>query len=297
MFDFLNKLKQLRRCHEPTNESNNTEDGPAPPDKALVFIDYESWFYSYQKLYHIKPNPAAFRNELESRFQLVDIMIFADFSYPAISEELPKLREISNTIIETSNTTNGNKKDITDFIMLDYIYQCAATRNDINTYIIFTGDGHFQSVIKYLSQIKGFRVLVYGVRGALSKQLKAVATEAIELPATDELMNSYYKMIIENMEFVSTRSSIIPTFMGTARIVAERNEIPVETIQAALSSMIEQGYLYRTEQWVAFNRKVRIIAANWEVLRKEGLYPIMNNGGSPNDASSNTPVYTSSQTN
>lgn len=162
--------------------------------------------------------------------------------------------------------------------MLDYIYQCAATRDDIDVYIILTGDGHFQSVVKYLTQTKGYRVLVYGVRGAFSKHLRAVASEAIEIPASDELMNSYYRLIVQNMEYVSSKSHIIPTFLGTAEAVSRNHEIPVEMIKAALASMLEMGYLYRKEYRVDFNRYVKIIAADWEALRAAGLYPTEPNG-------------------
>ena len=58
------------------------------------------------------------------------------------------------------------KKDMTDFIMLDYIYQTAALRPEIGVYILFTGDAHFQSVTKYLAQRLGKEVVIYGVTEA-----------------------------------------------------------------------------------------------------------------------------------
>ena len=116
----------------------------------MVFVDYEYWFYSYKNKYNLRPDTAAWRAELEKQFDIEDIMIFADFSSPGIGEELAKLRNITNTIIETGTATQYRKKDMTDFVMLDYIYQNVTSRNDVGTYIIFTGDGHFQSVVKYL---------------------------------------------------------------------------------------------------------------------------------------------------
>mgnify|MGYP002461434668 CR=1 FL=1 len=71
----------------------------------MVFVDYEYWFYSYKNKYNLRPDTAAWRAELEKQFDIEDIMIFADFSSPGIGEELAKLRNITNTIIETGTAT------------------------------------------------------------------------------------------------------------------------------------------------------------------------------------------------
>ena len=62
-----------------------------------------------------------------------------------------KIRGYTNDIVETKNGGGYFKKDFTDFIMLDRIYQTAYTKKDIDTYIIFTGDGHFSSAVLFLS--------------------------------------------------------------------------------------------------------------------------------------------------
>lgn len=50
------------------------------PKQAAAFVDYEHWYYSYQNLYGIKPQITAWRKELETRFNLTDILVFGDFS-------------------------------------------------------------------------------------------------------------------------------------------------------------------------------------------------------------------------
>ena len=79
-----------------------------------------------------------------------------------IADSLNSVRAMTNTVISTQQSSPHHKKDMTDFIMLDYIYQVSAERSDVGTYILFTGDGHFQSVVKYLTQKMGKRVIVYG---------------------------------------------------------------------------------------------------------------------------------------
>lgn len=240
--------------------------------RAMAFVDYEHWFYSYKQTFCIAPDPIGWRKELEEAYALEDIMVFADFSYNGINAEISKLRAITNTIIETQQTNGRHKKDMTDFIMLDYIYQTSALHPEIGTYILFTGDGHFQSVAKYLTQRLKKQVIIYGVKGAISSQLKAIATEVHELPGTAEQTKALYGMIVSNMAYVSENDDIIPTFRGTVSAVSRRYQQPEDLVTAALQEMLDQGLLYQKERRVDFNRKVRIIAANWEALEKNGLW-------------------------
>lgn len=239
--------------------------------RAMVFVDYESWFYSYKTLYNMRPDPKEFRNKLEAEYDIEDIMVFGDFSSPVIAEELGKLRSITNTIIETGNTFNRRKKDMTDFIMLDYIYQYADQNKRTGTYIIFTGDGHFQSVIKYLSQKKKKHVIIYGVTDSISRQLRDAASEVRELPTDSELMKRNYSLIIKNMDYVYKNPRIIPTFMGTAEAVAKHNNINIEEIKCALSEMLDKGYLTKGFKRVGYS-SVKVLYAEWDKLQADGLW-------------------------
>lgn len=199
-------------------------------------------------------------------------MVFADFSHKGIREELNKLRTVTNTIIETEQVGLQNKKDMTDFIMLDYIYQYAIEHPDIKNYIIFTGDGHFQAVVKYLVQKLKLNVEIYGTKDAISARLKEAASKTTELPVNDEIIKGVYPLIVKNLAYVSGRSNIIPTFRGTVSAVARHNDVPENLVESALGEMIEKGLVYKTEQRVDFNKKVKIVAANWEELTKAGYW-------------------------
>ena len=239
--------------------------------KAMVFVDYESWFYSYRTLFNLYPDPRAFRAKLEEKYEIVDIMVFGDFSSAVMADELVRVRSITNTIIETGNTFNRRKKDMTDFIMLDYIYQYADQNKRTGTYIIFTGDGHFQSVTKYLSQKKKKHVIIYGVTDSISRQLRDAASEVRELPTDSELMNRNYSLIIKNMDYVYKNPRIIPTFMGTAEAVAKRNNINIEEIKCALSEMLDKGYLTKGFKRVGYS-SVKVLYAEWDKLQADGLW-------------------------
>ena len=240
--------------------------------KAMVFVDYESWFYSYRTLFNLYPDPRAFRAKLEEKYEIVDIMVFGDFSSAVMADELVRVRSITNTIIETGNTFNRRKKDMTDFIMLDYIYQFADENRKIDTYIIFTGDGHFQSVTKYLVQKKKKRVIIYGVKDSISRQLREAATDVKELPNDSELKQRYYKLIVDNLEYAYNHPDIIPTFKSTVDVISSRYNVNADDIKSTLSEMIEKGYIKKTLRSVEFKRQVKVLAAQWDKLRADGLW-------------------------
>ncbi len=239
---------------------------------AVVFVDYESWYYSYTTLFKMRPDPKKFRQELEAEFAIDDIMVFGDFSSGGIAEDLGTLRGLTNTIIETQNTFNHHKKDMTDFIMLDYIYQYTDSHKDVDTYIIFSGDRHFQSVVRYLIQKKGKKVVIYGVKDSVSRHLKDAATEVRELPTQSDIRRNIYRMIAHNMYFVQNKPHIIPSFIPTAEAVARYNNVPFEEVKHALQEMVDAGYLCRELRQVDFRRTVSILVADWDKLDEAGIW-------------------------
>lgn len=240
--------------------------------KTMVFIDYEYWFYTYKNKLGLRPDPARFRASLEAEFDIADIMVFADFSVPVMSPELHRLRSITNTIIETGNTVQRRRKDMTDFVMLDYIYRCIDDNKRIGTYIIFSGDGHFQSVARHLSQRKHKRVIVYGIDGTVSRQLQTVASEVRYIPTDEELNLKAYRQIAENMDSIEGRADIIPTFNGTLDAVVEQNDADRDRIHGALEHMLNAGYLYQKPRRMNRRRVIKVMAADWDRLAEDEIY-------------------------
>lgn len=237
--------------------------------KAMIFIDYEYCFYSYVDTHKIKPCPTVWKKKLEEKHDIADIMVFGDFAQKEISEELRKIRTITNTIIETSNVFMERKKDMTDFIMLDYIYQSVDVRKDVDTYILFTGDGHFQSVVKYLRQKKK-KVIVCGIRETMSSQVRAVATEVIELPIDEERCINYFKLIAANMSYVEQFPKIIPTFMRTVENVAKKNNLSEELVTTMLRRMIQKGYIIQKVRKLS-QGEVRVLETCWDKMLEDGI--------------------------
>lgn len=239
--------------------------------KAIAFIDYEYWYYSYKTRFDAVPDPAEWLSEMQSEYDVTDVMVFGDFSNQALTEELGKVRSITNSIIETGNTYHKNKKDMTDFIMLDYIYRAVDENKKVKTYILFTGDGHFQSVVKYLTHKKK-KVVVCGVADSMSRHLQAVASDIRLLPTGDVLYRKCAELIVSNMRYVETKPNIVPTFWGTAETVARKNHIQQEPVIDALKYMLDKGYLVRKERVLDDGKVVMVLSANWDALTKAGLW-------------------------
>ena len=244
----------------------------ADPRRAIALVDYEHWLYSYRNLYGMTPDLAAWRKELDQRFFLEDMLVFGDFSDRLLAENLDGVRAVTNSVISTQQASIHRKKDMTDFILLDCLYQMSAEKTRVGTYILFTGDGHFQSAVKYLTQKLGKQVVVYGVTNAVSRSLKAVASEVHEIPAAQAVIKSRYAMIVENLAYVSEHDEIIPTFRGTVAAVSRKNGVGDAEVAAALQEMLDQGLVCKKDRRVDFNKKVRVIAPNWEALTAAGLW-------------------------
>lgn len=208
--------------------------------KAIAFVDYEYWFYSCKEKFSIAPNIQKWKKEIEEKYDVKDIMIFGDFSHENITGELPKIRRITNTIIETGNTFAKRKKDMTDFVMLDYIYQATENHKDVDTYILFTGDGHFQSVVKYLSNKKGKDVVVYGLPDSFSKQLQDVATDAILVDLDGDIQERNCRMILNNMAIIEDKSDIMANFLQAVETVSKASNIPEEEFGNMLVKALKQ---------------------------------------------------------
>ncbi|NLY69752.1 MAG: NYN domain-containing protein [Clostridiales bacterium] len=248
---------------------------PSKP-RAIAFVDYEHWFISLDKLHRMRPDIKDWRDELASKYELKELIFFADFSNPLIRPELARIREVSNYIIETQNTSSSFKKDFTDFIMLDHIYQKAMTATDVDVFILFTGDGHFNSVTNFLISQMGKTVGVYAVRDAVSSQLRNTASFTVTVPHEDDSYLEYYRMILRNMKYLQSNSRkrrSYPSFLPTVQNVARINNVPQSAIADALQKLIANGYINQThERPHGSSRSIKVLHVNWEKCRADGIY-------------------------
>ena len=243
--------------------------------RAVIFVDYEHWYISFDKFYDKKPDIKAFREELSKSYDIVDISFFADFSNSSLRAEISRIREVTGSIIETQNSSSHFKKDFTDFIMLDHIYQAALMRSDIDTFIIFSGDGHFSSVVSFLKTKCRKEVGVYGVKDAISGSLKGAADWTIEVTGEDQTLHQYGYLILKNVKSVQEKhggkSRARITFWATVEAVSKTYEINRDEVADTLRKMLEKGYMQ--QHYVrSGSKKIKVISINWALCQKDGIW-------------------------
>ncbi len=240
--------------------------------KAVAFVDYEHWYISMEKIYGTKPDIQSWVNNIMELADVKEIIFFADFSNPSLANEIPKIRGFSNKIIETRNVNPKNEKDFTDFIMLDHIYQLAFQDNGTEMFIIFTGDAHFNSVVAFLKTFCKKQVGVFGVKGALSNQLKLSASWWTEIHDENNLNMIHCDMILRNFKYLQrhgVKSWI--TFEKTVQTVANYNKVKPELISRAMNALIAKGYIVKTYEKVR-GGQMATLKADFHKLAKDGVW-------------------------
>lgn len=211
-----------------------------------IFVDYEAWFYGCKNQYKAGPDIMGWFNHVRDKGELRDVIFFADFSQESIKDHPIKLRSISTSIIDCSK---GDKtKDYTDFIMLDHIYQHLFRRQEIEHFILFTGDSHFQSIVAFLRNFNDKKVGIYAIEGSMSPLLSDAANWYTKIVPATENNDVLEDAIIKNLIWVQEKSDIVATFKKTVQVVARNNpEFSEQVVESTLSKMISNGTIAQGE--------------------------------------------------
>jgi len=243
---------------------------------AAIFVDFEHWCYSLENLFGMHPEVTAFFESISRKYKIKRVYFFGDFTSPILRNEVNRIREYTNNIIDTQNPSNRNKKDHTDFIMLDYIYRDVEEKDKAGTYIIFSGDGHFTSVVAYLKNKKKKKVVVYGIANSTSNRLRSVADECVILPSQDQ-ETQYYKQIVLQSIYRSISKyddKHYTTFKKTVEIVSQYNKVDPNLVTKAMNDMFEQGILIKKEVKLGKASKIKVIEVNWQAAMDNGLWEL-----------------------
>ncbi|MCQ2771308.1 MAG: NYN domain-containing protein [Clostridia bacterium] len=240
----------------------------------IAFVDFEHWFISLDKFFSIKPDVKAWARELKEQYDVIEIAFFADFSNTALRNELEQIRDVTTQIFDTKNSSEHFKKDFTDFILLDYIYRKTITEKNVDTFVIFTGDGHFKSVVRFIIKECKKQDGIYGITGATSAQLKESATWCKEIPSDTDVYKEYYKMLVDNFNYImvhrefgekSTREKILER-------TGFKNGVTKKALGKALDQMIIEGYVYKSTYTDEKGKKYDVLKPNWDLLSRDKLW-------------------------
>ena len=209
--------------------------------RTVIFIDYESLFVSCKRQFFAYPDLGAILAEMKNNGKVLSIKVFGDFSKDDISAERVRIRTITSDIIDCGKDERPDRKDYTDFIMLDHIYREAIQNTSAEQFVFFTGDGHFSSVATFLKIFLDKVVGVYGVRNTLSGHLRDCATWAKVMEMEDN-DNIYAVNLVQNFES-GREKEIVFTFMKTVGFTQMKFGGDLLRYQNVLNRMIEEGYV------------------------------------------------------
>lgn len=230
--------------------------------KAVAFIDYESWYVSMTVNYGMKPNLKAWFENVTQKVNLTEAVFFADFSHKSLAEEIKRIRLFSNKIIDT-RSPGGVKKDFTDFIILDNIYQKAMMSEGIDIFILFSGDGHFSSATSFLKNICGKEVGIYGIRGSFSRQLQETASWCVTLPTEEEIHGNDYQLIFGELK---SAKSMLNAGTLISTVTAKNKSVKKQSVTEILKKLQAEGTVVSR----SVGKDKDILFVDWEKAKKQG---------------------------
>ncbi len=235
----------------------------------IVFIDYEYLYISFTKRYVVAPLLDEICEEIKQNGKIAKIYAFGDFSKPELSQERNRVRTVTSNIIDCGNESAVYKKDFTDFIMLDHIYQELIQNPAVEQFIFFTGDGHFSSAATFLRNFMDKTVGVYGIANSLSRQLRDCASWTKELSAIDGDELEYRNNLLRNLRSAEAKG-LTPTFMKTVEHTVRTFGGDQYRYQDILRALIEDGYVsYDLITALADRGAFKMLSVNWDKVYNE----------------------------
>lgn len=153
------------------------------------------------------------------------------------------------------------------------MYQKALSSEDIDVFILFSGDGHFSSVTSFLKNFYHKHVVIYGVNGSFSKQLQETANVFYTLPTEQDINESFYGYIFDYL-----KTSHNPNYNEAINFAAKkcRGGASKQNIARAMKTLMENDII--SERTIARGRsdsrgkKEKLLFVDWEKAEKTMLY-------------------------
>jgi hypothetical protein len=208
-------------------------------------------------------------DEMKAYGKIAKIYAFGDFTKPEISQERNRVRTVTSNIIDCSNESAIIKKDFTDFIMLDHIYQELIQNPAVEQFIFLTGDGHFSSAATFLRNYMEKTVGVYGIAGSLSRQLRDCSSWTKEINAIDGDELEYQTNLFRNLKSAEGKGLVI-TFMKTVEHTVRRYGGDQYRYEDILRNLIDEGYISNDVCTAFADRgEIRVLSVNWDRVNAE----------------------------
>ena len=242
------------------------------PD-AVAFVDYEHWYISMEKLYDQKPDIQGWFDNLKKKCNIKEVVFFANFSKFRDKEtETKRIRAFTSKIIDTFNPDSHYKKDFTDFIILDNIYQKAFEKNSPQLFIIFSGDGHFSSALAFLRNFCNKQVGIYGAAGCISKSLINNCDWYQEVPLKIDETELVYNKLFTYLKECENDTSFFPTFMRTAEEISTQSGVALEKVTEIMSDLIKKDYISQVMERTKRAKPIKTLKTDWKLLARHNIW-------------------------
>ena len=152
------------------------------------------------------------------------------------------------------------------------IYQKVFTNQDIDLFIVFSGDGHFSSAIAFLRNFCNKQVGVYGVKNCISKNLINNADWVEEIPLISEGNQKIYNLILSSLRIAMDKGIKQPTFMKMVESVSTKYYLPINDVNNCLIELIDQGYIVQTTEKTKQHDTIRVIRPDWKKIKNDNLW-------------------------
>lgn len=144
------------------------------------------------------------------------------------------------------------------------MYQKALSSDDIEVFILFSGDGHFSSVTSFLKNFYHKQVVIYGVNGSFSKQLRETANSFYTMPTEQDLNGSYYKTVFDYL-----KTSQRPRLDEAIEVAAKKHRgVPKQKIAAAVKKLMENDVISERAIANSKGKKQKMLFVDWEKAEK-----------------------------
>ncbi|MDR1464977.1 MAG: NYN domain-containing protein [Oscillospiraceae bacterium] len=234
----------------------------------VVFIDYESLYLSFLNQFATPPDLYQIIEDVKRHGRVLKIKVFGDFTKEEIHQERNRIRTVTSDIIDCGNEGMVFKKDFTDFIMLDHMYQEIIQNPVAEQFILFTGDGHFASIATFLKTFMDKTVGVYGVTGTMSRQLRDCASWYKMLRVLDEEDDFYRRNLVRNFRAIRDRGTL-PTFLRTIEHTARAYGGNQNKYELILREMINAGYIRQERCTAIAGKEFTMLVPDWEKIESD----------------------------
>lgn len=149
------------------------------------------------------------------------------------------------------------------------MYQKALTSDDIEVFILFSGDGHFSSVTSFLKNFYHKQVVVYGINGCFSKQLRETANVSYVLPTDQDISESFYSYIFDYL-----KNSPKPSYNEAidSALKKSRGSASKQKIANAMKTLKENDIISERTIAQSKGKKQKMLFVDWEKAKETGLY-------------------------